>query len=612
VNQKIIALAAWILALCAWGCATPVGVKQVSEKKAYRQITRNAISDQQPSAYSNQLIARLALGDKFHKDPQGTLAELHAGLGGPDETDRLFALAELSFSHALRVRDPQYFLAAAVYAYIFLFPVDYAQEPSRYDPRLRLAMELYNRGLAQGLRETRNGEVDLTARQLTLPFGKLELSVDPAGFSYGGYQLTNFVSVGEFEIHGLRNHYRKPGIGVPLSARGKTMAGHADSPWLSSRLKAPVTAIIRFDAPRRALSSGQLRGTIELYDVDVTPKVKIDGYNVPFEYDPTATLAYGLNDSPLWDFEIAGFRRGDFTLFGAKSEGALFFLSPYRPGRIPVVFVHGTASSPARWAELSNELLSDPNVAGKYQFWYFIYNSGNPIALSAMHLRENLQAALKEADPQGKDPALQKMVVIGHSQGGLLTKMTAVSSGTKFWDNVTSESFDKAKLSDSTRDLLRRSLFVEPLPFVKRLVFIATPHHGSYMAEDFIGKFSRRFISLPAAISKSSLELFKLNPLGAAKLVLRFPTAIDNMDSANPFLKTLASLPIAPGVHTNSIIPVKGKGPVEKGNDGVVRYASAHIEPVESELIVRSGHSCQSNPHTIEEVRRILYEHAKE
>ena len=88
------------------------------------------------------------------------------------------------------------------------------------------------------------------------------------------------------------------------------------------------------------------------------------------------------------------------------------------------------------------------------------------------------------------------------------------------------------------------------------------------------------------------------------------PTALDNMDASNPFIKTLASLPIAPGVHAHSIIPVKGAGPVEDGNDGVVEYKSAHIDGVESELVVRSGHSTQATPQTIEEVRRILYEHA--
>ena len=102
---------------------------------------------------------------------------------------------------------------------------------------------------------------------------------------------------------------------------------------------------------------------------------------------------------------------------------------------IPVVLVHGTASSPARWAEMANELLGDPEIGSRYQIWGFIYNSGNPIALSAMRLRESLIAFRKDIDPEGKDPALDEMVVIGHSQGGLLTKMTVVDSGTRFWDN---------------------------------------------------------------------------------------------------------------------------------------------------------------------------------
>ena len=37
---------------------------------------------------------------------------------------------------------------------------------------------------------------------------------------------------------------------------------------------------------------------------------------------------------------------------------------------------------------------------------------------------------------------------------------------------------------------------------------------------------------------------------------------------------------------------------------------SAHVDGVESEKIIRSPHSCQSNPNTIDEVRRILRLHA--
>ena len=92
------------------------------------------------------------------------------------------------------------------------------------------------------------------------------------------------------------------------------------------------------------------------------------------------------------------------------------------------------------------------------------------------------------------------------------------------------------------------------------------------------------------------------------------PRSTDNMDPKSPFVKSLASLPVATRVAAHSIIPVKNPDdPRDKWNDGVVDYKSAHIEPVVSELIVvNSGHSAQDHPEAIEEVRRILLEHLRE
>jgi hypothetical protein len=234
------------------------------------------------------------------------------------------------------------------------------------------------------------------------------------------------------------------------------------------------------------------------------------------------------------------------------------------------------------------------------------------VAYSAMGLREGLQHLVKDVDPEGKDPALRQMVVIGHSQGGLLTKMTVVNSGTRFWDANFKGSIEQADISPETKDLLRRSIFVEPLPFVTEVIFICTPHRGSFLAENWLGKIARSLVNFPARLTKVSIDLVKLNPAGAAKTAVHMPTAIDNMDGSTPFIKTLSSLPIAPGVKAHSIIAVQGNGPPEQGDDGVVKYTSAHIDGVDSELIVRDGHSTQATPETIEEVRRILYAHLKE
>lgn len=212
-------------------------------------------------------------------------------------------------------------------------------------------------------------------------------------------------------------------------------------------------------------------------------------------------------------------------------------------------------------------------------------------------------------DPEGRDPALHRMVVIGHSQGGLLTKAVVVDSGDAFWRNMSREPLEALNVSDETRELLRRVAFFHRLPFVKQVVFVATPHGGSYVAGNWLAHQVARLVQAPLTITRVATELATLNKDALAVERLRgAPTAVDNMTPGNAFVKTLSRLPIASGITAHSIIAVDAEGPPQGKNDGVVEYDSAHIDDVASEIVVRSPHSCQSNPHTIEEVRRILLE----
>jgi len=393
-------IAAWTLAVALFilfisGCATPVGITRISEQVAYREQTANVLSSGEPSAYTTQLLERLALSEQFKSQPEVVLAQLNSGLGKPDERDRLFALSELSFVHAEDSGNRSCYLASAAYAYAFLFPRNPAVAPGPFDPRLGLAVDLYNWGITLGLTTKDGNEVDLTEREVSLPFGTLSLSVDRKQFHYSGYRLTKFVSLANFKVRGLRNTYRIAGIGAPLSAGVEPRQDAKASRWIPPTAKVQINAFVRFDDPRLAMSDGHLRGVVELYHVDQTPTVQIGSYTVPLGWDPSVELAYRSQGSPAWDFEIAGFPKGDFSAFGNGNDedsDSLFMIRPYSPNLIPVVFVHGTASSPARWAEMANELLGDPAIASRYQLWFFMYNSGNPIPLSAMRLRDSLLA----------------------------------------------------------------------------------------------------------------------------------------------------------------------------------------------------------------------------
>jgi pimeloyl-ACP methyl ester carboxylesterase len=595
--------------LLASACATPIGAVPGDRQSVYRALTSNVLSSGKLSATTQQVLLRLGLAKRLEDEPEAVLSELR-GSGSDLSPDQLSALAELSFAYADESQKPEYYLAAAVYAYAFLLPGDTAQAPKPVDPRNRLAADLYNLGLTRGLKRPDGGRVVLEAGNRPLPFGTLELTTDPKEFLWGGYRMSRFVPVAEFEVRGLRNRYRQPGVGVPLAAEltpaVEGAAAEAARKRIPPRVRVPVTAFVRLENVEEGIETGMVRGRIELYPADEATTVQVGGLKVPLELEPTAALAYQLEGAPVWDSEIAGFLRAQRPLFG----DGLGMLQPYQPGRIPVVFIHGTASSPARWAEMLNELENDPVLRERVQFWLFNYNTSNLIVVSAMQLRDALRNTVKDLDPDGRDPALYRMVLIGHSQGGLLARLMVTDSGTRFWDNVSKVPLSELKVTPQQHELLEGSLFFKPLPFVNRVIFIATPHRGSFRASGFVLDVIRWLVTLPVTLVRDLGDIAKQNPdaVVARDGLKRAPTAVDNMSGGHPFMKALAASPMAPDVKVNSIVAVQGEGPLTGLGDGVVRYDSAHLEGVESEKVVRSSHSTQGEPATIEEVRRILRE----
>jgi hypothetical protein len=604
-----LALAALVL-----GCAPSVGVTPVGPDVVPRTLVASVLSGDRESTFSDQVLRRFDLRERFEEDPAAALAELHATLEPAGQENRLFALAELAFLHARKARSTAHYLASAVYAYAFLFPGGAGSSPEFLDPRARLAADLYNRALTEAFLSTDGQSMRLAAGRHALPFGELEVDLDPGTLVWAGRHLGRLAPATRVEVRGLRNRYRQAGLGAALAAELGPPAGERPAPAHSRVppvVRVPVTALLRLEGARRDLPGGRLRGRLELFSKDAAAITRVDGHQIPLEYEPSAALAYTLDQLPVWRNEIRRFLRGDFAEGGG---GQLYTMTPYRPGRVPLVLVHGTVSVPARWAELVNELDSDPRIASRYQFWLFTYNTGNPVLYSAGLLREALAATVAELDPEGRDPALRQMVVVGHSQGGLLTKLTVVDSGTRFWDNVSRTPVTDLRVSAETRALLQRTMFVRPLPFVRRVVFMATPHRGS----DLAGVLAERLrgllgwaLRLPGHLVTASAEVLagSDDPLIRHALRQGLPGSVGNMSPRHPVITTLAALPLAEGVRAHSIIAVGEDGPLEAGGDGVVSYRSAHLDGVESERVVRSGHSVQLHPEAIEEVRRILLAH---
>ena len=594
------------MALTFSACATPISVIQVDSQTAQRALTRNVLSAGEPSPFSQIVLNRANVYEQFAENPEAALWTLHAEfVSGRQGENQLFALAELSFLHAERTKKQPYYLAAALYAYAFLFPPPGTPTADPYDPRFRNASDLFNRALTGTLRSPDGTHGDFRDAVLPLPFGEMAIAFDPAQLTWLDRRLTDFVSVADVEVKGLRNRYRRTGVGAPFAA--STVAGAA-RPGLDIplRLKVPVTAFLRIDDPWAQLKTTRLRATLELYRTFETDAVQVKGRLVPLEAEPTAALAAMLSGSAAWDFELGGFLFGD--LLRQRTPTQLAALEPYQPGRIPVVFIHGTASSPARWAEMFNELQNDPRLRPHYQFWFFTYETGNPLLYSAMRLRESLETALRTVDPGNQDPALRQMVLIGHSQGGLLVKLMVVDLEGEIRNQLSSV-LENPQVPEETRDLARRIVAVRPLPFVRRVIFLATPHRGSYVAGNWLAHQIAGFVRLPGQLLRVTEDILLQDP----ELAVRFRgrlSSVHSMTPGSPVVMELAPAPLAPGVTGHSIIAVKGDGPFQQDTDGVVAFESAHLDGMASELVVTSGHSVQQNPEAIEEVRRILLEHA--
>jgi pimeloyl-ACP methyl ester carboxylesterase len=604
--------ALWALALLA-GCAAPMGARRATFGTVYQQLDQSALNGPVPSAGTRSVLARHALIETFDSRPEEALATLHRIACGDPRQDTVFALAELNYLRATQLEDrllqsrrraaPDYYLCSAVYAYLYLTGADGAARPQGFDRRTRMACELYNRALAAAFveRTSSDGRLSFAPGVRALPPGAIHVTLSAPDRELAPENVETYLAADRLLVRGLDMRNRTSGIGAPLAVctRGASTKRHVR--WQ------PATAVLQVTGGLTDWSQGTLTAAVELHAPG--DALELAGRSVPLEVDTTTPIAQALSNKQAWRLGKLQFRTGLEVL-----PTGIYTTEPYHPGRIPVIFVHGTMSSPVRWAEMWNTLSADPVLRERYQFWNFLYSSGNPLAASAARLREAIRDAVAEFDPQGKDPALQRLVLIGHSQGGLLARTVVTDSGDALWRIASDQDFDTLQMSAEQRTELRGVFFYTPLPCIKRVVFIATPHRGSYRASLLAQSLAQRFITLPGNVLRVSLHAATL-PLrylpGRSKTGVR-PNSIIGMSPKNPYLLALAELPFPPEVRVHSIIAIKDDAQPPAGDDGVVTYRSAHLDQADSELVVRSKHSCQGKPATIEEVRRILTEHLRE
>jgi pimeloyl-ACP methyl ester carboxylesterase len=624
-----IAFALLVAATFVSGCAN------TNKWVALRSTPRNPLTQSlglltkqgaKPTERTIQLLRRYNLEDQLQEDRNELLAKLGEIEEQSPNREHLYAQAELAYvggkqaERAMRQSQAlELYGAAVLYSYRYLFDQKYGDTCNPYDPEFRRACDLYNAALEGSLRivQKQDSLRPGTTQLIKTANHDCQIEVRLNSEGWDDDDIDHFEFVSDFEVHGLRNHYHNFGLGVPLIAVRKKHEGVDPREEFYPRdLSFPVTAFLRvnLDAPQKKLVQSAV---LELHDPLNQPTVTVATREVPLETDLSTPLAHTLSQPALDDTRLStlGLLKPDKV----KQEQGLYMLEPYQPDKIPVVMVHGLWSSPVTWMEMFNDLRSDPQIREYYQFWFYLYPSGQPFWFSASQMREDLAQMRAKLDPNDQSPALDQTVLVGHSMGGLVSKLQTVDSGNEFWNTLSEKPFTELSADDELRDGLAQTFFFDPNPSIRRVITIGTPHRGSEFANDTTRWLGRKLIRVPRELMQGKHQLIARNPgFFRPDAPLDINTSIDSLAPESPLLPVLLTAHHGSWVHYNNIvgeIPNEGFAKLFSGGrgDGVVTLESARLDDAESQIVVPADHSLvHRHPQSILEVRRILLQQVAE
>jgi triacylglycerol esterase/lipase EstA (alpha/beta hydrolase family) len=440
-----------------------------------------------------------------------------------------------------------------------------------------------------------------------------------------GEDIDRLEFVSDYQIKGLENHYHTYGLGVPLIAvRRSHEAGDAAERYYPPNVCFPLTAFLRVE-PAAPSSPGTGDSAaphfvLELFDPLDQQSIQLADRSVPLEADLSTPLAYFLNQPQFQERDIS--TKGLLHPGDVKKLQGLYMLEPFDPKKMPVVMVHGLWSSPITWMEMYNDLRSDPQVRDNYQFWFYLYPTGQPFWHSATQMREDLATVRRTVDPSREYPALDEMVLVGHSMGGLIAKLQTVESSDAFWHTMSGHAFAELKADPETVRALATTFYFRPNPSVRRVVTLGTPHRVSPFANDVTRWAGNKLISLPNKMMEKRNELLAQNAhFFRANAPIEIKTSIDSLAPNSPVLSTLLAASPGPWVTYHNVVgrepkPGWGSKYIVGEGDGVVALDSARLDgipQVESQIFVPADHSnVHRHPQSVLEVRRVLFEQLAE
>ena len=455
------------------------------------------------------------------------------------------------------------------------------------DYRKSLALLLIRANRA-GCLDPRGGLTVMTAQ------GPQVIPICNHGFAWKPADFSRVLPASEFRKDDLEHHYYTPGLGVSLVAVRESCG---EETYYRQRQAFPVTAVLR------PADGGAV---LDFYNPLVFGAIPVGPYAMPLDRDLSASLVFLKAEAPKTYIE------GFLNPGEMDAKPKLILLEPYQPGKIPVVFIHGLGSDSLTWADAVNRLRAQSDIYGRFQFWFFRYPTGGDLLQSAAALREKLIIARDTFDPEHRDPALEQIVLVGHSLGGLVAQLQVSYSYDILWQNAARRPLAAVRAPPKVLDQLRADFYFDPSPLVKRVVFMATPHHGSSTAVRLVGHAASGLVKYSEEEQAAYRQLMDCNrDVFREELWAKKPTSIELLKPENPLLAAMAIMPIGRCVRWHSIIGDRCFTLGGEGSDGIVPVASARLAGACSERFVDARHTRVNKvDEAVDELARILRMHA--
>jgi pimeloyl-ACP methyl ester carboxylesterase len=519
----------------------------------------------------------------WHKRPQ---------LIGPAGVEPL-ATAERNFNKAIHKERAQPVAAMGD----CLVALQFASEELKRNPSNPTAIRDYNFGVSRVFQIIHDTKLNPWTQPLTVQTsdGEFVLTYKPDPRPEWNPALYEFTPADEFDVGGkyVAERITRDGIGAPIVAVEREESTAARGQAAPSRIYRTVSAIAQFHGRKCVL---------EFYDPLDQETVSLYGRTVPLAADFTVPLAVMLQETDPGKHELWRVLNPEKYAHTARIER----LQPYSPNKSIVLVIHGLKDSQATWTPMINRLRGDPFIRKHYQFWFYSYPSGYPFPYSAAILRRELDEVEKQF------PHLKRMIVIGHSMGGCISRILLTDSGNQLWLKIFGHPPDQVPLSPKTREYFSEELFFKHRPEIGRVIFIAAPLRGANMASGLIGQLASFLINEPTVSSEASREMLKVtNNVKEEELKpKRRANSVDSLSPKSRFLNAMNTIPMTPDVPYHTIIGDRGRGDSPRSSDGVVPYWSSHIQGAVTENIVPSDHSAHQNSQAIADVLRLLKKYA--